>query len=130
MRGEVIRPELDALAASLVEYATRPGSGITEGTVMSEAPSYRRLDYGAHALAYVRVRVRRGAVRVDVTGYWPHHRVPLPAAPHLRCHSSLAFAVKTEDEARAVARWLADVVRAVKTDKEQGRDPRKVGQVT
>lgn len=46
-------------------------SHIREGVVMTTGPApYRRLDCDGRALAYIRTRPRKRAVRVDVSGLW------------------------------------------------------------
>lgn len=66
-----IRAYLNPLCDDLIaELCGRP-LGITEGKVMSPGvPPYRRLDCDARALCYVRVRPKKRAVRVDVSGLW------------------------------------------------------------
>ena len=44
---------------------------LEEGDVLSSGPPpYRRLDCDGRALAYIRARPRKRAVRVDITGLW------------------------------------------------------------
>jgi hypothetical protein len=68
---EEIRAALNPICEDLItELCVRP-LGITEGKVMSPGvPPYRRLDCDARALCYVRVRPKKRAVRVDVSGLW------------------------------------------------------------
>ena len=62
---------LERLAAELIELSTSGELGIREGVVMTVGtPPYRRLDCDGRALAYVRTRPRRRAVRVDISGLW------------------------------------------------------------
>lgn len=68
---ETLNTMTDALFARL----TSSGLGITEGKVMTAGPPpYRRLDCDGRALAYVRRRARKGAVRIDVSGLWNAER--------------------------------------------------------
>src|SRR5205085_5175793 len=58
----------NALIQELTEAATL---GVREGIVMTIGPRpYRRLDCDGCALAYVRTRPRKNAVRVDISGLW------------------------------------------------------------
>jgi hypothetical protein len=73
--------ELEALANELITEMARDGV-VREGTVMTEGPPpYRRLDCDGRALAYVRTRPRKKAVRVDVSSLWaPGNPEPIPIA--------------------------------------------------
>lgn len=67
---------LEALATSFIDEAVRVLTGVREGIVMTVGPApYRRLDADGRALAYIRVRPRKHAVRVDISGLW-HVRGP------------------------------------------------------
>ncbi|MBK8013837.1 MAG: hypothetical protein IPK13_21110 [Deltaproteobacteria bacterium] len=70
-RTDLTHGALERIAAELIDLATSGDLGIREGTVMTVgAPPYRRLDCDGRALAYIRTRPRRRAVRVDVSGLW------------------------------------------------------------
>lgn len=69
------RRELNHMMETLLSAAAEKLPGVYEGIVMSHAKPYRRLDCDGRALAYCRVRTRRGGVRIDVSGLW------IPAEP-------------------------------------------------
>lgn len=71
MEHQELVQDLAALASALISEVTRTVPGAREGTVMTIGPvPYRRIDADGRALAYVRVRPKRRAVRVDVSGLW------------------------------------------------------------
>ncbi len=75
---------LESLAAELIQTVVSRLEGVREGTVMTVGPApYRRLDADGRALAYVRVRPRKQAVRIDISGLW---RASVPS--RLRCASA------------------------------------------
>lgn len=66
-----IRAVLNPLSDDLVDALCQSSLGVWEGKVMSPGrPPYRRLDCDARALCYIRVRPKKRAVRVDVSGLW------------------------------------------------------------
>jgi len=63
--------ELDQLREQLVQALLKDNTSLTEGTVMSMGPPpYRRIDCGGRAVAYLRSRPRKRAVRADISGLW------------------------------------------------------------
>jgi hypothetical protein len=102
--------DLEGLREVLIQEAVRTGV-VSEGIVMTEGPpAYRRLDADKRALAYVRVRSRRVAVRVDVSGLWA-----LPDLGWLRkireeAAQGLTLWVHDGEEAQTVGLWLRAVV--------------------
>jgi len=64
--------ELEVLAEEVIRrILAAPDLPVSEGTVMSLGPPpYRRIDCCGRALVYVRVRPRKSAVRVDLSGLW------------------------------------------------------------
>ena len=108
--------DLDELQSYLVSSALSgdPGSQfqITEGRVRTmDRPPYRRLDLGHMALAYVRVRRKKQAVLVDISGAW---FVPQEAHSILRperAATGLMFLVRSREDADRAAiglRMIAD----------------------
>jgi hypothetical protein len=73
---------LDRMADHLVARALAAHADIQEGEVLTVGPpAYRRLDCDGRALAYIRTRPRRAAVRVDLSGLWiPPSSNPLTVA--------------------------------------------------
>ena len=113
--------ELDAIVDKLIREASRLGGGdIREGLVMTPGPPpYRRLDCGPRALAYIRSRPRKGAVRVDVSGLWV-----TPANCRLRVKGrgmAVLFLRSPDDVADAVA-FLLDTMR-MKRNQACGSSP-------
>ena len=97
------------LADRLVRSATDETEDILEGRVMTVGPPpYRRLDCDGRALAYIRQRPKKRAVRVDVSGLW----VPDPGCP--LCVPSAGGAtsvfVHNEHEALIAAMFLRETV--------------------
>ena len=71
---------LERLAARVIDDLTeQPTAGICEGKVMTVGPPpYRRLDCDSRALAYIRSRPRKRAVRIDISALWDaRHECPL-----------------------------------------------------
>ena len=84
MENHDLNSTLESLANELIAAAVREFEGVREGTVMTVGPApYRRLDADGRALAYVRVRPRKRAVRIDISGLWRAS----PPSP-LRCSSA------------------------------------------
>lgn len=83
MTTKVIEEKLGELVEDLIRAVRAGEPRVTEGTVMTRgAPRYRRLDLGGRALAYVRRRPKKRAVRIDVPGLWsiPRSRLSVPSA--------------------------------------------------
>lgn len=77
-----LEARLMAIADAIVRGTLAPD--IREGVVMTVGPvPYRRLDCDGRALAYVKTRPKKRAVRVDVSGLWT-----APPGSRLRIHSS------------------------------------------
>ena len=84
--------------------------GVYEGVVMTVGPPpYRRLDCDGRALAYIRVRPRKRAVRVDVTGLWT-----VPAVRRCRIANAggaATFLLRAELDCDEIAQVLVETVR-------------------
>lgn len=66
-----MRAQLELMMETLVTEAITRHPDIEEGRVLTVGPpAYRRLDCDGRALAYLRARPRRAAVRLDVSGLW------------------------------------------------------------
>ncbi len=109
-RDVFMKARLDRLAGELIRTTLRHVPGAREGTVMSPGPKpYRRIDCDGRALAYVRSRPRKGAVRIDVSGLWAVPR----SHPLWRATASGAatlFLERAEDLDAAVS-FLAETIR-------------------
>ncbi len=114
MKRKKPRPDpkavLQRLANELVNAALEAGvPGLEEGTVLSSGPApYRRLDCDGRALAYIRVRPRKRAVRVDVTGLWQAPRSSRLRLPNAGGAASLLL--RSEVEVYEAVRFLAATV--------------------
>jgi hypothetical protein len=85
------------------------GGAINEGVVTSVGPMpYRRLDCDGRALAYIRVRPKKGHVRIDITGLWLAQRAPRLRIPGAA--GTIALAVADVEEAAEAAVYLRDTV--------------------
>lgn len=104
-----IVPVLQRIAEVLVTAAESAGvEGLLEGDVLCAGPRpYRRLDCDGRALAYIRVRQRKKAVRIDVTGLWRagSSRLSVPTAS-----GAASLLVKSEIEAYDAVRFLVATV--------------------
>ena len=109
--GELIRTTLDLKV-----------EGLREGTVLSAGPPpYRRLDCDGRALAYLRARPRKRAVRIDVTGLWR-----APGSNRLRVPNAggaASLLVRSEVDVYEAARFLASTVE--RTRRGEARDRSK-----
>lgn len=110
-RSVALRRHLVDLAERFIKTVLADSElGVYEGVVMTVGPPpYRRLDCDGRALAYIRVRPRKRAVRVDVTGLWA---VP----PVRRCRvanagGSATFLLRTEPDGDEIADVLLETVR-------------------
>jgi hypothetical protein len=106
---EALNQELTILADTLITEVTARPLSIREGVVLCMGPSpYRRLDCDGRALAYIRTRPRKGAVRIDISGLW------IARAPsHLKVPSSGGSAtllIRSESDRREAAVFLESVV--------------------
>lgn len=74
--------ELMHLENELIQGIIALEATVSEGKVMTVGPApYRRLDCDGRALAYVRARPRKNAVRVDISGLWvPERTSPIREA--------------------------------------------------
>jgi hypothetical protein len=107
---------LERLAAALIAAALA-GSipGAREGRVQASGRApYRRIDCDGRALALVRVRPARCAVRVDV----PAHRSP-PRGARLAVAGAagVALLVRADDEIAEVVAYLSLVIARVRADR-------------
>ncbi len=79
MQYEEQNRDLHQWMNEIVRVVTHSGERIFEGIVMTPGPPpYRRLDCDGRALAYLRLRSRKGGIRIDISGLWvPPRRSPL-----------------------------------------------------
>lgn len=123
MTERSLETRLSDLASRLVDQITQLEPSIREGTVMTIGPvPYRRLDCEGRALAYVRVRPRKRAVRVDVSGLWSAPSESVLSIPS--SNGSIALVLKSDEdlgEAVAVLRAAVRGSRAMESTRLFGR---------
>lgn len=122
MEQQELVQDLATLASALIEEMTRAVAGVREGTVMTIGPApYRRLDADGRALAYVRVRPKRRAVRVDVSGLWQvscPSRLRFPAAG-----GAATILVERLDQLPEAVSFLTACVEETRLARAQGGGP-------
>ena len=101
--------ELGGVASELISRVLALNPKLVEGRVMTYGdPPYRRIDTPSHALCYVRVRAKRHAVRVDVSGLVgatsPPKRLLVPSA------GGVTLMIRAGADAALAAEWLAGLV--------------------
>jgi hypothetical protein len=141
---DVRRELLGLLANAWIQHVLELCPEVSEGAVMSIGPApYRRLDCDGLALAYIRPRPRRSAVRVDFSGLWRVTRPSRLLVPHSAGAATLmlASAEQIPEATRLVRQIVEDTRRAraqessvtpalntyrggVKLTPERGRDGR------
>lgn len=100
---------IEQLAEKMIVRACAGARGIDEGKVMGLG-QYRRLDCDLRALAYVRARPRKGAVRIDISGLWftppelVRSKLIEPSAV------GICLLVRNEEQVQEAARFLVRVV--------------------
>ena len=101
--------ELSILESALIQSVTAKNNEISEGKVMTIGPvPYRRLDCVGRALAYVRTRPRKGAIRVDISGLWvPERTSPIREAT---ATGSATLFIRTQADLEEAVRFLTDTV--------------------
>ncbi len=114
MAQDELALRLAELAAELIDETINHTPGTREGTVMTVGPPpYRRLDCDGRALAYIRTRPRKRAVRVDVSGLWV-----APQANHLcvrNAGGATTLLVRSTEDLADAAGYLADTVANTRT---------------
>lgn len=105
-KKEALRRQLEAIAQTAMIRVQAGVIDVREGTVMTIGPPpYRRLDCDGRALAYVRVRPRKRAVRIDISGLWVKPRPsPLCIPTSSGCATLLLQSWRDVEEAAAFLR--------------------------
>ncbi|MCK6551736.1 hypothetical protein L6R52_38235 [Myxococcota bacterium] len=108
MQHEIVERRLKVLAAKLIRALVDSGE-LEEGAVTTSAgpAPYRRLDRRGRALAYVRMRPKKRAVRIDVSNLWMR-----PVSSRLEVMSSVGAALLVREH-RDVPEALAYLRRTV-----------------
>lgn len=102
---EVLHLLLENFIRSLV---TSP-LDVSEGRVMTIGPPpYRRLDCDGRALAYIRRRARKKAVRIDVSGLWKAERPSRLRIP--TASGSATLLVRSADDLEEAIEFLHDTI--------------------
>ncbi len=105
----VPKEKLDALLSEVIRELLDAELDIREGVVMTTGDAaYRRLDCDQRALAYLRTRPKKRAVRIDVTGLWKTPRTTKLRVPNAGGAATLL--VHTRAEARIAIRFLKETV--------------------
>lgn len=104
---------LESYCEELIARTIESISGVREGIVMTVGPPpYRRLDCDARALAYIRVRPRKRAVRVDISGLWLARS---PSSIRIPTSSGAAtLMIRSYDEIELAVRYLVGTVEATR----------------
>ncbi len=124
---DVRRELLGLLASAWIQHVLELCPEITEGTVMSIGPApYRRLDCDGLALAYIRPRPRRSAVRIDVSGLWLVTRPSRLLIPHAAGAASLMLTAADQiPEATRLLRQIVDDTRRARAQEPTVSPPLK-----
>lgn len=109
MTPEELKTWLEETLTGLIQELEDAELDIREGKVMTsgEAP-YRRLDCDGRALAYLRARPKKRAVRIDVTGLWKTPRSSKIRVPNAGGAATLL--IRSSAEARLAVRFLKTTV--------------------
>jgi hypothetical protein len=115
--------ELESLATQFILHLSVAPEGISEGVVKTYGPApYRRLDCDGRALAYMRLRLKRKMLRVDVSGLW---LPPKPSQLRIRAsNGSASLAISSRPDMLDAVVQLRDSVartRAVEARAEADR---------
>lgn len=111
-REERIRSLLERLSAMLITRVLDDEPSIEEGSVLSAGPPpYRRLDCDGRALAYVRARPRKVAVRIDLSGLWV---VPGRSALQVPSATGAALFVRSIGDIELAVHFLRAAVHATR----------------
>ncbi len=107
--NEVSKERLDAMLGELIQALLDAELDIREGKVMTEREAaYRRLDCDQRALAYLRARPKKRAVRIDVTGLWQTPRSSRLRVPNAGGAATLL--VRSKSDARMAVKFLRETV--------------------
>ena len=108
-KKEAPKETLDEILAELIRALLEADLDIREGKVMTSGDAaYRRLDCDQRALAYLRTRPKKRAVRIDVTGLWKTPRSSKLRVPN--AGGSATLLVHSRSEARTAVKFLMDTV--------------------
>ncbi len=115
---------LQNLLDALILEITRDPLDVTEGRVMTVGPPpYRRLDCDGRALAYVRRRSRKQAVRIDISGLWAAERPSRLRVP--TASGAATLMVRCADDLDEALAYLRDTIE--RTRRNQARQLQQGG---
>jgi len=116
---------LDTLLERLMRAFAGSPLDVVEGKVMTVGPPpYRRLDCDGRALAYVRRRARKGAVRIDVSGLWQAER---PSRIRIPTSNGVAtLLVRDSHDLDEAIAFLCDTVERTRRNHRVPSPPRKI----
>lgn len=113
---ESLETILGNLTSELIRALLEADLDIQEGKVMTEGDAaYRRLDCDQRALAYLRARPKKKAVRIDVSGLWRTPRSSRLRIPNAGGAATLL--VKSKSDARIAVRFLKETVEKTRRGK-------------
>lgn len=113
---------LEDILAGLIRDLLEANLDIQEGKVMTSGDAaYRRLDCDQRALAYLRTRPKKRAVRVDVTGLWRTPRSSKLKIPN--AGGSATLLVHSRSEARVAVKFLRDTVERTRASRGSSSPP-------
>lgn len=124
MTPEELQQHLAKLQETIISNVLDAEHGVGEGKVMTDgAAPYRRLDCDGKALAYVRCRPKKKAVRIDVTGLWKAPRSMRLRVPNAGGAATLLL--KTATDARYATQFLLKCVEQTRMARTKKQAPRR-----
>lgn len=104
------KQHLTQLRDALIEGLLQRSSQISEGKVMTVGPPpYRRIDARGRALAYIRVRPRKLAVRIDMSGLW---LTPAPSPLQIPSTSGATLLLRELKDVEPAIEFLVDAMKS------------------
>ncbi|MEE2902246.1 MAG: hypothetical protein VYC39_07945 [Myxococcota bacterium] len=109
-----IQKDLEELRTQLIGKLLESSTELSEGTVMTMGPApYRRIDCNGRAVAYIRTRPRKQAVRVDISGLWvicPQSRKHLDRIMVRSATGSVSLLIKSKADIEASIQLIVNTV--------------------
>jgi|GEM_PF-2518049 len=109
-----IQKNLEELRTQLITKLLESSTELSEGVVMTMGPApYRRIDCNGRAVAYIRTRPRKQAVRVDISGLWvicPQTREHLERIMVRSATGSVSLLIKSKADIEASIQMIVNTV--------------------
>lgn len=109
-----IQRNLEELRTQLIAKLLESSTQLSEGIVMTMGPPpYRRIDCNGRAVAYIRTRPRKQAVRVDISGLWvicPKTREHLDRIMVRSATGSVSLLIKSKADIEASIQLIVNTV--------------------